>query len=200
MIFKMNKRVRLGFLLLLMVLVSAGCGLRLWPWNANSEAPKEGATSEAPRGTAEKIPFPRPASHDGKWLAAHGATVDVSWTWAGEENLCLTCHRRNDCIECHNTWKPVDHNNAWRTRTHGLMAAGNRERCLICHRQDYCVSCHDQTAPRTHRGNWRDRHCTWCHFDSGLGVADNCIVCHRGAPHTSAPHTLVGREDCTLCH
>jgi hypothetical protein len=80
------------------------------------------------------------------------------------------------------------------------MAEGNRERCLTCHKQDFCVRCHSETAPRSHTGNWTARHCTWCHYGSGLAPADNCVVCHRQAAHTSAPHNINPALNCGLCH
>lgn len=149
----------------------------------------------------ERIPFPRPDSHQGRWLEFHGKAVGAggfSAAQPGEE--CLTCHGRQDCAACHSMILPRDHTNFWRTRSHGLMAAGNRERCRTCHQQDYCVRCHSETAPRTHTATWRKRHCTWCHFGSGASSADNCRVCHQQAPHTSAPHVVGPTIDCSLCH
>jgi len=148
-----------------------------------------------------KIPFPRPQSHGGNWMEYHGRSVEPAINPAGASNTnCLTCHERTDCISCHNTRAPRDHTNTWRTRSHGFMAEGNRERCQTCHKQDFCVRCHNETAPRSHVGDWTTRHCTWCHYGSGLTPADNCVVCHRKAPHTSAPHDIAGHTNCTLCH
>ncbi len=148
-----------------------------------------------------KIPFPKPASHKGNWLEYHGRSVDPVVNSAGVlSNTCLTCHEKTDCISCHNTRMPRDHTNTWRTLSHGFMAEGNRERCLVCHRQDFCVRCHMETAPRTHVGNWVSVHCTWCHFGSGLAPADNCVVCHKLAPHTSAPHPVSPGMNCRQCH
>ncbi len=153
-----------------------------------------------------KIPFPKPNSHRGNWLEFHGTSADVTVNESGQHGrACYACHERNDCFECHNTVKPRDHNHTWRTLSHGFMAAGNRERCLTCHRQDYCVRCHNETAPRTHRGNWSDRHCNWCHFGFGITPEDNCVVCHKRAPHLSVPplHPPIGAQtDCTQsgCH
>jgi len=176
----------------LLLLAATGCTLRP---GASAEPDAPSTAEPAPR-----IDFPRPASHRGDWRAFHGKTVGTLLEAPEGEPNCTVCHRRTDCVECHNTAKPADHNHAWRTRTHGFYAAGDRERCLVCHRQDYCVSCHQQTAPRTHVGAWRDRHCDWCHFDAGLRIDANCRVCHRAAPHASAPHDLAGREDCAACH
>ena len=162
-----------------------------------------GGAQGADQSTASgKIPFPKPNSHRGNWLEFHGTSADVTVNESGQHGrACYACHERNDCVECHDTVKPRDHNHTWRTLSHGFMAAGNRERCLTCHRQDYCVRCHTETAPRTHRGNWRgDRHCNWCHFSSGITPEDNCVVCHKRAPHTSAPHPVSGAVDCTTCH
>jgi hypothetical protein len=164
------------------------------------EPPAQGGTPDV---TAEKgrIPFPMPDTHKGDWIRFHGSFVDLNRNEAGQQGTaCYVCHDRNDCVECHSTRPPRDHTNIWRMRGHGLEAAGNRERCLRCHRQDYCVRCHNETAPRTHKGNWRQRHCTWCHFGSGIAPADNCIVCHRIAPHTSAPHNVGPGIDCSRCH
>jgi hypothetical protein len=148
-----------------------------------------------------KVPFPRPLSHTANWLEYHGRAVEPSMNAEGSlSNNCLICHEKTDCISCHNTSMPRDHTNTWRTLSHGFMAEGNRERCLTCHKQDFCVRCHSETAPRTHIGNWISRHCAWCHFGSGLAPADNCVVCHRTAPHTSAPHNVNGRLNCILCH
>lgn len=162
---------------------------------------KNEQTSQRPAESAQKkIPFPRPQSHAGNWLQYHGASADLYFNEAGGRGkACYTCHEKNDCIDCHNTMMPRDHTNTWRTLSHGFQAEGNRERCLMCHRQDYCVRCHNETAPRTHVGNWVQRHCTWCHFDGGVAPADNCVVCHRVAPHTSAPHPVNGNLDCMSC-
>lgn len=171
-----------------------------WGWERN----KEGDNSVQRNTTSitqRKIPYPRPNSHKANWLEYHGALADLNMNEAGQRGkTCLTCHERNDCIECHNTRPPRDHTNMWRTRSHGFMASGNSERCLTCHRQDYCVSCHNETAPRNHTGNWVERHCSWCHFGSNITPESNCVVCHRQAPHTSAPHSVNGKLDCTLCH
>jgi hypothetical protein len=148
-----------------------------------------------------KIPFPRPESHKGNWIEYHGRSVEPVVNSAGAvSNNCVTCHEQTDCISCHNTRMPRDHTNTWRTLSHGFMAEGNRERCLICHKQDFCIRCHSETAPRSHVGNWTVLHCTWCHFGSGLVPADNCVVCHKQAPHTSAPHPVSPTMNCGLCH
>lgn len=151
-----------------------------------------------------KIPFPRPDTHRGNWIEYHGTSANLNINEAGQNGKsCLTCHERNDCLTCHNTRMPRDHTNTWRTLSHGFMAEGNRERCAACHRQDYCVRCHNETAPRTHTGNWAKRHCTWCHFGSGLAPADACFVCHKTASHTSrpSPHPPIGAQtQCAACH
>lgn len=160
-----------------------------------------GAPSSPDPAAPYKIPFPKPDSHRANWLQYHGRTVALTGSTADESGKsCLVCHEKNDCIACHNTRPPRDHTNFWRTRGHGLNAGANPERCSICHRQDYCVRCHNETAPRTHVANWRKRHCTWCHFGSGLAPADNCVVCHKQAPHTSAPHAVSGALNCLSCH
>ncbi len=149
----------------------------------------------------DRIPFPKPSSHTGRWLEYHGRTVGAEGNSPGKPGkACVLCHDRTDCIVCHTTVAPRDHNNAWRVRGHGLMAGGNRDRCLVCHKQDYCVRCHSETAPRTHTASWRKRHCTWCHFGSGFVPTDNCVVCHKVAPHTSAPHAVSPTLNCGLCH
>ncbi len=164
-------------------------------------APAVGADKPGEKAASGKIPFPRPQSHRANWIEYHGKTVDLNFSEAGQAGTaCLACHGKNDCIACHNTLPPRDHTNFWRTRGHGFAAEGNRERCLTCHKQDYCVRCHNETAPRTHTADWRTRHCTWCHFGSGIAPADNCSVCHRQAPHTSAPHPVNGAMNCSLCH
>ncbi len=168
------------------------------------EAPAVGADERKPAAAMDsprKIPFPKPDSHRGNWLQYHGRTVALAGNTADVSGkACLVCHEKNDCIACHNTAMPKDHTNFWRTRGHGLTAGVNPERCMTCHRQDYCVRCHNETAPRTHVANWRQRHCTWCHFDGGVTPADNCVVCHKRAPHTSAPHPVSGTLNCTSCH
>ena len=148
-----------------------------------------------------RIPFPPPSSHQGRWLEFHGRSVGAGGGSAlRPEAECLICHDRKDCTGCHSIVPPRDHTNFWRTRSHGLMAAGNRERCQTCHRQDYCIRCHSETAPRTHTAGWRARHCDGCHF-SGVSVpGEGCGVCHRMAPHTSAPHPVGPTLDCRLCH
>jgi hypothetical protein len=167
---------------------------------------------QAPAGSApQKIPFPKPDSHRGNWIDYHGRTVALTGNAADVSGkTCLVCHEKNDCIACHNTRPPRDHTNFWRTRGHGLTASANPERCMNCHRQDYCVRCHNETAPRTHVGRWNapspagtpgfPTHCMWCHFDGGVTPADNCVVCHKQAPHTSAPHPVSGTLNCSLCH
>jgi hypothetical protein len=155
-------------------------------------------------GGADKVPFPRPDSHKGNWAQSHGMSAQLNINEAGQTgSACLTCHEKGDCISCHSTRMPKDHNNFWRTRGHGLTAGVNRERCLACHRQDYCIRCHNETAPRSHAGTWRTRHCTWCHFASGITPADSCGVCHKIAPHTSRPsaHPPIGAQtNCAACH
>jgi len=152
-------------------------------------------------GQDSRIPFPKPGSHAGNWLEYHGKTAGAEGNSPGQPGkACLTCHEPIDCIACHTTTMPRDHNNTWRVRGHGLMAGGNRERCLACHRQDYCIRCHNETAPRTHVGNWAKRHCTWCHYSGSFAPADNCVVCHKSARHTSAPHPVNPTMNCASCH
>ena len=147
------------------------------------------------------IPFPKPGSHKGNWLEYHGRAVGASGNSPGQPGkACLTCHEQTDCFACHTTTMPRDHNNTWRVRGHGLMADGNRERCLTCHREDYCIRCHSETAPRTHTASWRKRHCTWCHYSGSYAPADNCVVCHKSAQHTSAPHPVNPSLNCASCH
>jgi len=119
-----------------------------------------------------RAPFPRPDSHKGAWVDAHGIEARVQMNEAGQEGSpCLTCHEKNDCIACHSTRPPKDHTNYWRTSGHGMTASVNRERCLICHRQDYCVRCHNETAPRSHTAGWINRHMN--------APAGSCSVCHK---------------------
>jgi len=161
-------------------------------------APKAPAKVDPEKG---KVPFPRPLSHTSNWSEYHGRSVEPSAGAAsGTGTNCITCHEKTDCVACHNVQAPRDHTNTWRTMSHGLMAGGDRERCQTCHRQDFCVRCHNETAPRSHVGGWKTRHCTWCHFASGFTPDDGCAVCHRKAPHTSAPHPVKLQVDCTQCH
>ena len=195
MIFRKYRPLILKICLVAMVVLIASAGADVWSAGAKKPA-------ESQKG---KIPFPRPESHIGGWNENHGASANLDLNAGGQDGRsCLACHERNDCITCHNTQMPRNHNNFWRTRGHGLMAEGNRDRCLTCHRQDYCVRCHNETAPRSHVGNWAVRHCTWCHFSSGIVPADNCAVCHRIAPHTSAStgHTIGPQVTCIKagCH
>jgi hypothetical protein len=150
----------------------------------------------------DRILFPKPSSHTGRWLEYHGKTVGAEGNSPGKPGKqCVLCHDRTDCIACHTTVAPRDHNNAWRMRGHGLMAGGNRDRCLACHKQDYCVRCHSETAPRSHTASWRKRHCTWCHFGSGDSITGNCTVCHKQrATHVPPPHAVTPSMDCGLCH
>mgnify|MGYP001566403563 CR=1 FL=1 len=160
-----------------------------------------GAGFAARAAEDDRIPFPKPSSHTGRWLEYHGRTVGAEGNSPGKPGkVCVLCHDRTDCIGCHTTVAPRDHNNAWRVRGHGLMAGGNRDRCLACHKQDYCVRCHSETAPRTHTASWRKRHCTWCHLGPGFVPADNCVVCHKRAQHVSAPHPVNPALNCGLCH
>ena len=174
---------------------------------------KNEQTSQRPAESAQKkIPFPRPESHKANWLQYHGASADLYFNEAGGRGkACYVCHEKSDCIDCHNTMMPRDHSNTWRTLSHGFQAAGNRERCSMCHRQDYCVRCHNETEPRSHRGRWNSvtysdlvpdapTHCTWCHYDGGFAPADNCLVCHRQARHTSASYSVNPALDCSTCH
>lgn len=159
------------------------------------------ASGSSPAAGTGKIPFPRPESHSANWIEYHGRDVEPTMNAAGSVgNNCLICHEKTDCISCHNTRMPRDHTNTWRTLSHGFTAEGNRERCQICHRQDFCVRCHSETAPRSHLGNWTARHCMVCHFGSGLAPADSCVICHKMAPHTSAPHNVTPALNCGLCH
>jgi len=152
-------------------------------------------------GQDARIPFPKPGSHKGNWLEYHGRAVGASGNSPGQPGkACLACHEQTDCFACHTTTMPRDHNNTWRVRGHGLMADGNRERCLTCHREDYCIRCHSETAPRTHTASWRKRHCTWCHYSGSFAPADNCVVCHKSAQHTSAPHPVNPSLNCASCH
>lgn len=168
--------------------------------DALQAAPEPAAQQAAVSGDT-RIPFPKPDSHRGNWLQYHGRTVALTGSSSAESGkACLACHERNDCVKCHMTNPPKDHTNFWRTRGHGLTAAVNNERCVTCHRQDYCVACHNETTPRSHTAGWQARHCTWCHFGSRIAPADNCSVCHKTAPHTSAPHPVSGSLDCALCH
>ena len=159
----------------------------------------------APAGRCDdRVPFPKPASHQGNWVYSHGLSAQVQRSEPSQEaSSCLVCHTKNDCISCHSTRMPKDHTNYWRTTGHGMTASVNRERCQICHRQDYCIRCHNETAPRSHMGNWTKRHCQWCHFASGIVPGDNCGVCHKAAPHTSRPagHVPIGPQtNCAACH
>ena len=132
---------------------------------------------------ADKLPFPKPDSHQGDWARNHGLHAQVDRLESGlAGNVCLTCHQRNDCIACHSQNMPRDHNNFWRTRGHGLTASVNRERCLYCHRQDYCIRCHNETAPRSHTADWANRHCQWCHIQGSV-PGGSCGVCHKRHPH-----------------
>ena len=183
-----DKRTMKRTVMILLALLALGTGIAV-----------QAARTEG--GQDARIPFPKPGSHKGNWLEFHGKTVGAEGNSPGQPGkACLLCHDRTDCITCHSTTMPRDHNNTWRVRGHGLMADGNRERCLACHRQDYCIRCHSETAPRTHTASWRSRHCTWCHYGSGLAPADNCVVCHKTAPHTSAPHAVSPTMNCLLCH
>jgi hypothetical protein len=178
----------------LLAALLAGAGVSL---SAEDRGAENGSRT-AGRG---KVAFPRPDTHKGNWIEFHGASANLNVNEAGQTGKsCLTCHERNDCITCHNTRMPRDHTNTWRTLSHGFQAEGNRERCMTCHKQDYCVRCHNETAPRTHKGNWQERHCSWCHFGSGFTPADSCVVCHKTAPHTSAPHPVNPAADCWGCH
>ena len=130
-----------------------------------------------------RMPFPRPDSHKGAWIDAHGIEAQVQVNESGQKgSACLTCHEKNDCITCHATRPPKDHTNYWRTTGHGLTASMSRERCQICHRQDYCVRCHNETAPRSHTAGWINRHCQWCHA-AGKVPGGSCGVCHKTSPH-----------------
>jgi len=158
-------------------------------------------TALAADGDGTRIPFPRPSSHQGKWLEYHGKAVGAGGSSAGRPGAeCTVCHERTDCIACHAETMPRDHTNYWRTRGHGLMAAGVRERCNLCHREDYCIRCHNETAPRSHTGNWRSKHCSVCHFGTGGAIAGNCTVCHKAKSHVAAPHPINPGIVCTQCH
>ncbi len=136
----------------------------------------------------DRVPFPKPKSHQGGWVNSHGIEAQVQSNEAGQTgSTCLTCHTKNDCIDCHTTRPPRDHTNYWRTTGHGMTASVNRERCLYCHRQDYCVRCHNETAPRSHTGNWLQRHCQFCHFASATTPGGSCGVCHKVVPHGFVP-------------
>jgi hypothetical protein len=159
------------------------------------------AGGDAAEGKDGRIPFPKPGSHQGNWSEYHGKSVAAGGGSATRPPAsCLVCHDRQDCVSCHSLTMPRDHTNYWRTRGHGLMAEGNRERCMICHRQDYCIRCHNETAPRSHVGNWIQRHCTWCHYSGSFAPAENCVVCHKSARHTSAPHPVSPSLNCASCH
>jgi hypothetical protein len=191
--------------IVLAILISPGS-----PWGQETKPMNEQTSQRHAESAQKKIPFPRPQSHTGNWLQYHGTSADLYVNEAGGRGkACYTCHEKNDCVECHNTMMPWDHTNTWRTLSHGFQAEGNRERCITCHRQDYCVRCHNETEPRSHRGRWNSvnvsiadtpTHCTWCHYDGGFAPADNCVVCHRQARHTSAPHPVNPAVDCTTCH
>jgi len=189
---------RTGAAVLALVFVVVVCAAFLLAFERAGAAQTKGRQAEVPQA---KIPFPRPDSHSANWIEYHGKAVGP-YLEAGNftANACLTCHTKTDCISCHATRPPRDHTNTWRMFSHGFMAEGNRERCLTCHKQDFCVRCHDDTRPRSHTGSWRSRHCTGCHFRSGIAPADTCGICHRSAPHTSAPHAVSGQMDCLRCH
>ncbi len=183
------------------------------PRGQESKPAVNGQADQRPAESAQKkIPFPRPQSHTGNWMQYHGASADLYVNEAGGRGkACYTCHEKNDCIDCHNTMMPWDHRNTWRTLSHGFQAEGNRERCMMCHRQDYCVRCHNETEPRTHRGRWNSvnfsdghadtpTHCLWCHYDGGFAPADNCVVCHKQALHSTANHNISPALDCLKCH
>lgn len=130
-----------------------------------------------------RTPFPRPDSHRGAWVDAHGIEARMNAGDAGQiGSSCLVCHEKNDCIACHSTRPPKDHTNYWRVAGHGLTASVSRDRCLICHRQDYCVRCHNETAPRSHTAGWINRHCQYCH-PPGRVPGGSCGVCHKTSPH-----------------
>ena len=168
------------------------------------------ATGQDRGDGVKKIPRPRPQSHRADWIRNHGADVNLDPGGRGAPQSCSLCHEKADCISCHNTQLPKDHTNTWRIRTHGFQAEANRDRCATCHKEDYCIRCHNETTPRSHSGRWNagglvntpdsPTHCKWCHFSSRITPAEGCGVCHKRAPHTSAPHTVNGAIDCNNCH
>jgi len=161
--------------ILLGLLVAGLLAMTLPLFSAYSASAAE--KGKKPDTQKDKIPYPKPASHNGNWIEYHGREVEPSVNSAlAADTNCLTCHEKSDCISCHNTLAPRDHNNTWRTLSHGFSAEGNRERCQNCHKQDFCIRCHNETAPRSHRGNWLTLHCTNCHTG---GV---CRTCHKATP------------------
>lgn len=125
----------------------------------------------------------RPATHDGRWIAHHGAASRDA------EARCGVCHAPADCIRCHQDMAPRDHGEFWLRRGHGLASRWDRERCLACHREDACIECHRMSPPANHGAGWGSptyRHCQRCH----LPLADtSCAVCHERAH----PNGLPGR-------
>lgn len=196
--FKLDKKIYPVLVIILLACYAAGCRTAKMPpgtANENSRHIETVPTSE------NKIPFPKPQSHNGGWMEFHGKVSGVNLNNPRQGKIsCYTCHEKTGCIDCHADKPPKDHDNSWRIKTHGFMAGGDRERCLICHREDYCIRCHNETAPRSHRGNWREEHCSRCHFDLSVSFGAGCTVCHKQYSHLSAPHPVNENLDCTACH
>jgi hypothetical protein len=166
--------------------------------------------------------MPKPATHDGAWVSAHGtfAQADVA--------SCYLCHEQSYCNGCHDSDNPKEaYHKTNYVYTHYLDKFVDDRECASCHdHQDFCVACHEARKaeaggrPASHaQPGWTTAGhadvaayeldaCASCH--DPVGAEPVCMRCHRTgiSPHGEDTVTRMGRgpwhDDrgyvCFRCH
>lgn len=159
---------------------------------------------ELARGRAPE--YPRPASHDGGWVQAHGA-------YASEAPVtCANCHARPSCLTCHREGSPaledlplpkpggpagVDVELAEARallhppgfdRAHAGEAVTRGEVCTSCHAETFCSTCHaGSQSPSFHSANFLETH-----GSRAYGSDTECVTCHNAELFCRSCHSGVG--------
>lgn len=138
----------------------------------------------------------------------HGADPDLKPGFAGDHNLCGTCHKSDIdnmlCAKCHRGMASAglsklsgySHKDNF-LKEHGEYARQNTRVCAQCHTQTFCIECHDKkksgikpsfkypekvSANFIHRGDWITLH----RIEAKTGEL-MCLKCHA-------------KTDCSSCH
>lgn len=152
--------------------------------------------------------WPKPASHDSLWAAAHGP--------AARRNIesCATCHAQASCSGCHGAAgmapsvvgrlpvpaaeaaqgvplpgrRPPGHTPEF-ARTHGVAALVGSPRCAGCHdTREYCGQCHEAPkSPDFHPLGYMDRHAADVYSRD-----KDCASCHSTETFCRSCHQSSG--------